>query len=136
MARQPRVPEPEGLNAEFYERAHAGVLHLQRCSGCGRFRHPPRYYCAGCGSPDVEWVPSPGRGRLVSWTVTHFPFDRGWAEELPYATVVVELDEGVRVIGAVEGVAVDALEPGLRLGASLEPMAETFTFITFRPDST
>ena len=69
----------------------------------------------------------------MSWTVTHFPFDRGWAEELPYPTVVVELDEGVRVIGAVDGVAADALEPGLPLEASLEPMAETFTFITFHP---
>ena len=37
------------------------------------------------------------------------------------------------MIGAVDGVPAGALEPGLPLEASLEPMAETFTFITFRP---
>ena len=133
MAREPRVPTPEGLNADFYEQAADGVLHLQRCAACGTFRHPPRYYCAACGSGEVEWAPSSGRGRLVSWTVTHFPFDRGWADDLPYATVVVELEEGVRLIGALEGLDPGELAPGAPLVASLEPMGETFVFITFRP---
>lgn len=132
MAPEPRIPTPEGLNAEFYERALGGTLHLQRCSACVRFRHPPRHLCPGCSSPSFEWVPSQGRGRLYSWTVTHFPFDRGWASELPYATAVVELDEGVRLIGAIEGLEPAELEPGLPLEAGLEPLDERFVFLTFR----
>ena len=132
MTPEPRIPSPEGLNAEFYKHALAGVLHLQRCSACERFRHPPRYYCPHCASGAYDWVASPGRGVLYSWTVTHFPFDRGWAGELPYVTAVVELDEGVRLIGAVDGLGAADLEPGLRVVAGLEAMGEEFAFITFR----
>ena len=42
MARTPYLPTPQGLNAEFYDRAQDGVLHLQQCSDCGVIRHPPR----------------------------------------------------------------------------------------------
>lgn len=133
MAREPRIPTPEGLNAAFYEHARGGQLHLQRCADCGRFRHPPRYLCGHCSSPDFGWEPSRGRGRLYSWTVTHAPFDRGWAGELPYVTAVVELDEGVRLIGALDGVPRNELKPDLRLKTSLEPMGDEFVFLTFRP---
>ena len=43
MTPNPRIPTPEGLNAEFYARTQDGVLHLQQCSDCGLVRHPPRY---------------------------------------------------------------------------------------------
>jgi hypothetical protein len=35
-----------------------------------------------------------------SVAVTHRSFDPGWADEVPYAAVVVELDEGPRILGA------------------------------------
>jgi len=81
----------------------------------------------------VEWVPSPGRGSLFSWTVTHIPFDPGWAGEVPYTTVVVELDEGVRLLGAIDGVERADLHLGLPLTASLDSKSEGFVFLTFRP---
>lgn len=135
MTPEPRIPTPEGLNADFYAHARDGQLHLQRCSACGRFRHPPRYLCGECGSPEFGWEPSPGRGRLYSWTITHTAFDRGWASELPYVTAVVELDEGARLIGALDGLRAEELEAGRPLEASLEPMGEEFVFLTFRPPS-
>ncbi|MEA3218225.1 MAG: uncharacterized protein QOJ19_4381, partial [Acidimicrobiia bacterium] len=85
------VPRPDGLNAEFYEAAASGTLHVQRCADCGVYRHPPRYYCAACGSGSYVWAPSSGDGTLFSWTVTRRAYDRGWADDLPYATAVVEL---------------------------------------------
>jgi uncharacterized OB-fold protein len=133
MAPEPRIPDPEGLNAEFYARARDGRLHLQRCTACGRFRHPPRYFCGNCGSPEFSWERSSGRGQLFSWTITHTPFDRGWASELPYVTAVVELEEGVRLIGALDGITREQLEPGRPLQASLEQMGEEFVFLTFQP---
>ncbi|MHB1910883.1 MAG: Zn-ribbon domain-containing OB-fold protein [Acidimicrobiales bacterium] len=78
-------------------------------------------------------MPSPGRGSLFSWTVTHIPFDPGWAGEVPYTTVVVELDEGVRLLGAIDGVKRADLHLGLPLTASLDSKSEGFVFLTFRP---
>lgn len=129
MAPEVRIPKPEGLNAEFYAQIADGTLRLQRCSACGRFRHPPRYFCAACGSGEYEWAPASGRGRLYSWTITHAPFDRGWASEIPYATAVVELEEGPRLIGAIG--AAD-LEPGIAVVAWLDAREEGFTFISFQ----
>ena len=133
MAPQPRIPTPEGLNAEFYARAQDGVLHLQQCSDCGLVRHPPRYHCPRCASARFGWRPSAGQGRLFSWTVTHMPFDRGWAEEIPYVTGVLELDDGIRLVGSVEGVAVDELRIGLPLAVEVTPLEPEFSFLAFHP---
>lgn len=134
MTPQPRAPAPEGLNLEFYEQMASGTLHLQQCGDCERFRHPPRYRCAECFSVAYRWTPSPGRGRLFAWTVTHFPFDRGWADDLPYATVVAELDEGVRLLGAWPGDDFASLHPGLPVVAQVDTATHPFPFVTFRPD--
>ncbi|MGO9954974.1 MAG: Zn-ribbon domain-containing OB-fold protein [Solirubrobacteraceae bacterium] len=131
--RGPYIPTPEALNGEFYAHARSGTLHLQRCTGCGAFRHPPRYVCASCGARAFEWVASPGRGTLFSWTVTHRPYDRGWADQLPYVTGVIELEEGVRLVGALHGYARDELALGLALRVRLEPRTEDFTFIALIP---
>src|SRR5438093_13360111 len=101
------IPQPEGLNLEYHRMSAGGTLHLQQCDDCGAFRHPPRYYCPRCSSAQWSWTPSPGHGRVYSWVVTHFTVDRGWVEDVPYATVAVELDEGPRLVCALRG-----LEPG------------------------
>jgi uncharacterized OB-fold protein len=129
-ARGPYIPSADGLNAEFYEHAQGGVLHLQRCGDCGSFNQPPRYLCTSCGSGELTWVPSPGRGTLFSWAITHRAYDRGWADRLPYITGVIELEEGVRLVGALEGVERDELVLGLPLQTRLDPRNEEFVFIT------
>lgn len=98
------VPGADGLGGEFYAQAAGGTLHVQRCDACGRWRHPPRILCAGCGSAVWSWQPVAGRGRLFTWTVTHRATDPAFAEHVPYVIAVVELDEGPRVVGNMFGV--------------------------------
>ena len=124
------VPNPDGRNADFYRLAASGRLHLQQCTGCRQYYHPPRYLCRECGSGELEFVPSEGRGRVFSWTVTHRAVDPGWAEELPYATVVVEMEEGVRVVGALNGDP-GALELDLPVTAEIDRVSEEFARIVF-----
>jgi len=126
------VPDPDGRNADFYAHLAAGRLHVQRCEDCSRVLHPPRYQCPGCGSEALAFVPASGRGRVFSWTVTHRPVDPGWSAALPYATVVVELDEGVRVVGAWRG-ANAALRLDLPVFVEVEPAGDRFGFLWFRP---
>ena len=40
-----------------------------------------------------------GDGRVVSWTVLHPPVLPVWAEKLPFVVMLVELTEGVRMLG-------------------------------------
>ena len=130
------VPSPEGLNLELHRAAvAAGRLHLQRCSDCGVYRHPPRYYCAACGSPGYEMVPSEERGTVHSLVVTHRSFDPGWAPDAPHATVAVELDEGPRVIGALRGDDPHTVRIGDRVRVSVEPRGDDFAFVWVDPDA-
>ena len=130
-----RPPETEGLSAEFYALAAQGKLHVQRCKACGVHRHPPRFMCAECGSAQWEWAPVNGTGEVFSWTVTHKALDPGWAPEAPYATLVVELDEGARLIGGLRGLAPDDLHFGMRVRAELEPAGERAALIYFVPNN-
>jgi hypothetical protein len=127
------IPSADGRNADFYRRAATGRLHLQQCTRCAHYYHPPRYLCRECGSSALELVPSEGRGRVFSWTVTHRPVDPGWAAELPYATVVVEMEEGVRLVGALRGAAPDALALDLPVRVEIEVVSEEFARLHFVP---
>lgn len=98
------VPRPTGLDREFFRLAvDTGRVHVQRCTACGHHQHPPRRFCAGCGSGDLAFVPTANRGTVYSWVVSHFTVDAGWADDVPFATVVVALDEGPRIVGAFTG---------------------------------
>jgi uncharacterized OB-fold protein len=107
------TPSPDGLTAEFYAHLAGGTLRLQRCDGCGVWRHPPRVLCGRCGSEAWAWTATSGRGVVYTWTITHQALFPPFAEDVPYAVVVVELDEGPRIVTAVRGIASDALRMGL-----------------------
>ena len=128
------VPGGDGLGAEFYERAATtGALHLQRCDACSTWRHPPRIRCAACGSDAWAWHPVAGTGRLFTWTVTHRATDPAFADELPYAIVVVELDEGPRIVGNVVGIAPAELRLDLPVRVVLDHRSDTIALVDFSP---
>ncbi len=129
------LPGSNGLGAEFYERAAAtGVLHLQRCDTCVTWRHPPRILCAVCGSADWSWQPTAGRGRVFTWTVTHRPTDPAFAEHLPYAVLVVELEEGPRVVGNLVNLAPSELRLDLGVRVVLDRRSESVALVDFTPE--
>ncbi len=88
-------------NEFFWEGVERGELLFQRCANCGRFRHPARPMCPHCHSLEWEAVPSTGRGSVFSFTVAHHPPMEGF--EVPYVVVLVDLEEGVRLIADLVG---------------------------------
>lgn len=98
-------PQPVGneLSRPYWEAARQGRLVLQRCGRCGKLRHYPRLLCDQCHAREVAWVPASGRGRIHSWTVCHHVFHPGFARDVPYTLVTVDLDEGVRALGRWTG---------------------------------
>jgi uncharacterized OB-fold protein len=131
---QKMVPDPDGRNADFYRHLASGRLHLQQCAGCAHYYHPPRYLCRECGSADLEFVPVAGSGRIFSWTVTHRPVDAAWAAEIPYTTVVVAMDEGPRLVGALRDLDPALLELELPVRAEIERVSDEFARIYFVKD--
>ncbi|MEX2207064.1 MAG: OB-fold domain-containing protein [Myxococcota bacterium] len=104
------LPSLSGVNGEFHRRlAATGELAFQRCDGCATLRHPPRIACARCGSTDSSFVASSGRGRIHTWTVTHQAMHPAFAADTPYAVVVTELEEGVRIVTGIREMSPDDL---------------------------
>jgi uncharacterized OB-fold protein len=126
------VPNPVGLNAEFYEHCAHEELRFQRCE-CGVWRHPPRVLCAACGSEGWEWARASGRGRVFTWTVTHQALHPAYAEDVPYALLVVEMDEGVRMVSSLRDLPPADLELGLPVEVVFERRSETITLPCFKP---
>ena len=107
------APRGDGLHGEFVEFCKRGELRFQRCRQCGTWRHLPREMCRACGSTEWSWERSSGRGTVYTWTVTHRALHPGFADDVPYAAVMVELDEGVRITAQSEGIDHSDLQLGL-----------------------
>ena len=134
---QPEIERPlpalaDPLNAEFYARCADGTLCFQRCSDCGRWRHVPRILCPECGSRQWKWSRSSGRGRLVTWTVTHQPRHPFFARQVPYVVAVIETEEGVRLVSQLRGLAPEELELDLAVVVELEKIAPEIALPYFR----
>lgn len=128
------IPMAVGLNAEFYRlAAETGVLHVQRCDGCATHRHPARVSCAACGSDAWGWAPTSMRGEIWSWTVTHRVADPAFLDEGTFAIVVVELEEGVRVVGNTIGIPHEDLRIGLPVRITLDRRSATAALIDVVP---
>lgn len=129
------TPNPSGYAAEFYAYCAHGELRFQRCANaaCRAWRHPPRVACPKCGSEEWAWERSSGRGVLYSWTVTHQALVPGFAEDVPYPVAVVELEEGVRLVTGLRGVALEELRIGLELEVDFVPASGQVALHCFRP---
>jgi uncharacterized OB-fold protein len=96
----------------FFEEARAGRLSGIRCGGCGELAIPPKEFCSTCQKRDWHPVPLAGTGTVVSYTIIRVA-PRGRGGEVPYAVVVVKLDEGVSLLGRAVDIPFEALKAGL-----------------------
>lgn len=126
------LPAMEGLTKQFYEWCSRGELRFQRCSQCSTFRHLPRELCAACGSFDWEWARSGGKGTLFTYTIVARALHPAFAHAVPYAAAVLELEEGVRILGNVVDCPPDELRIGMPLRVDFEKQTDSITLPVFR----
>ena len=126
------LPVLEGLHGEFYEFCKKHTLFFQRCKDCDTWRHMPREMCAECGSWSWEWSPSTGRGRVYTWTVVARPMHPAFVNECPYAPVVVEMEEGVRLVSIVEDCTPEELEIDMEVEVLYDDVTDEITLPKFR----
>lgn len=79
----------------FWDGVAEHRLLIQRCAQCGTLRHPPSPMCGACGSLEWDTQESTGRGRVLTWLLSRHP---NAPDENARVVVLVELDEGVRVV--------------------------------------
>lgn len=113
-ASQPESPKVQAIRPSinrdteyFWEGCRQGELRIQRCGGCGLLRHPPGPMCPECGATKPKYLVSDGHGVIYSYVVHHHPQVPG--KQTPFVIALIELDEGVRMLGELHG------EPGIGL---------------------
>jgi uncharacterized OB-fold protein len=116
----------------FWSAAGERRLVAQRCSGCGRLHHPPRPMCPACGSIEHDWQELAGRGTVYSYSILHHP--RHPAFDYPLVAVLVDLDEGIRLLSNLVEVDPEAVRIGMRVEATFVPTADGATVPVFRPE--
>jgi len=117
----------------FYAGAQQRELRVQRCRACGALRFPARALCSHCLATDAEWVAVSGRGEVYSFNVMHQVYHPGFAAEVPYAVVLVQLDEGPRLISNLVGLAADAIRIDMPVRVVFEDVTPEITLPKFTP---
>lgn len=93
---RPYPPRVTAFTQVFWDGLSDGRFRITRCRACGRPSFPPREFCPGCWSREVEWIDHDGRGRLYSYTIVHAA-PGAFAAEVPYRLGIVDLTEGPRL---------------------------------------
>ena len=108
----PMLPLVTPDTAFFWEGTAAGELRIQRCAKCGVLRHPPGPMCPACGEASYGgYAVAAGVGEVFSYVVHHHPPVPG--KRLPMVVALVQLPEGVRILGEMPGVRPDQMRIGL-----------------------
>ena len=94
-----------------------GRLILQRANGSGTAFFPPRLIEPGTGETAIEWIEASGLGTVYSVTIINQK-----PPAAPYNVVLVDLDEGPRVMSRIDGTT--KVEIGLRVRARIDRDAE------------
>lgn len=136
MAQQmPTLPRPLPQTDRDNEAWWAGLrrheLLVQECPRCSKLIFPPQPMCPHCRSLERGWRKSSGKGKVYSWVIVHRPSHPYFADKVPYPVVLIEMEEGFRVVGSIDCPASE-LREGLPVEAGFEDVNETFSLLRFR----
>ncbi|WP_370413874.1 bifunctional MaoC family dehydratase N-terminal/OB-fold nucleic acid binding domain-containing protein [Streptomyces fradiae] len=132
---KPQRPRPvvNRDNAGFWDGVAGHRLLVQRCADCATLRFPWLPGCNACGSCAWDTVEASGAGTVYSYVVMHHPpFP---AFDPPYAVALVELAEGVRMIGNVVGVPYDKVRIGMPVRLEFTRVDEDLELPMWRAES-
>jgi len=118
--------------AFFWEGTARGELRIQRCRGCGTLRHPPGPMCPACGAGKPEYLLAAGTGEVYSYVVHHHPPVPG--HQAPFVVALVQLTEGVRMVGELLGVDPDGVRVGMPVRAEFLKVDSDLTLPAWRED--
>jgi uncharacterized OB-fold protein len=124
------VPEPSAVSTPFWDATRRHELTMQRCESCSRLVWYPRFVCPHCGGSSLQWETLSGNGVVYAVSVHHRAALPALADKVPYSVVLVDLDEGVRLMSNVFG---PAPAVGDRVGVAWVPLDDGRNLAVFEP---
>ena len=128
------IPVPNEWTKPFWEAAKRGVLEMQRCQRCRRFHQPPYATCVNCMSIDLKFEPVQGKGSIYAYTIMYHTGDKRFASAVPYASIIVELDEapGALMAGNLLDAEYTEAKVGRRVEVVFQKLNDDFTLPQWR----
>jgi uncharacterized OB-fold protein len=128
MLLHPDYPLPDTADpimAPFWAGCRERRLLIQRERDTGAVHWPPKpgYWKGG----KLEWVEASGRGEVYSYVVGYPPFLPAFADLLPHIMVVVQLDEGPRLVGYMVECTPEQMSIGMRVRVAFKQLTDDVT---------
>lgn len=97
------LPIPDADSTTYWRGLQEGKLLLQHCLACQHVQFYQQAICRECGSSQLEHRPASGRGKVYSYSIVHRAPGPAFKQDTPYAVLLVELEEGPRMISSFIG---------------------------------
>ncbi len=129
------IPVPQGESDYYWEKAKQHELWLRQCNACGKAYFYPRDISPCCFSKDTSWVQASGNATLHTYGIVERPPHPCFAEETPFVTAIVELEEGPRMPTNIvmDEPTPEKLQIGMALKVVFEDISETIALPKFEP---
>ncbi len=127
------LPTPDLETQPFWDGTREDKLLIRRCLDCGKTHFYPRPFCPACWSTNVEWMEASGAATLYTWSIVHRNDLPPFGDRVPYVAAVVELGEGPRMLTNIVDCEFDALEVGMALRVTYQPISDDVTIPVFVP---
>ena len=126
----PDVDDP--VMRPFWEGARQHKLLLQRDRRTGKSFWPPKplYWSGG----ELEWFEASGGGTIYSYVVGYEPFLPAFKDLLPLIMVLVEVDEGPRLVGYMIGCKPDEVSFGMRVRVAFRDLTDRIGLPVWEPE--
>lgn len=98
----------------FVDGLKDGKIRGTRCKKCSEFYLPPRAECPQCMTEDMDWVDVGNEGKLVTFTKLFYG-PTGFEDRTPYVLGIVDLGEGGRLLGLMEGLDEESISIGMKV---------------------
>jgi len=104
------LPIPDGDSQALWDGLKNGELLLQHCDDCGHVQYYQQRICRQCQSANLQHKAASGRGTIHSFSVVYRAPGPAFKEDVPYAVLLIDLEEGPRMISSLVGKDFDALD--------------------------
>lgn len=119
-------------NRPHWEAAKRHELALPRCDDCQRFYWTPGPVCPFCFGDNLSWATVSGRGTVSTFVVYHRAWFTSFKDDLPYAVVQVELEEGPRLTSNLVEIPPEDITIGMPVEVTFDDVTDEITLPKFK----
>jgi uncharacterized OB-fold protein len=126
------LPVPDADSAVLWRGLRDGALLLQHCADCRHVQYYQQGMCRRCGGENLVHRPASGRGKVHSFSVVHRAPGPAFKPDLPYAVLLIDLEEGPRMISTYTGGKPDEVTFDMDVVLVCEQVSEDVTLPRFK----